>query len=271
MFVWGGISGMVSNIRCMHLTVVLKHRQRLGQEQEKPGRRRKYKKPPRAEGLISMVFAGAYLPQFWAAGSWQKKFPSPEVQEEGTHQHVFAIKLRQFDSPTAHPLCHSAHHWRSRCPHPSLIVALKYKLFILIYFRLVASFEQQVNSSPSPRASVWKHNAPPRTATKKRPRASRAELGCKRFRAKVFRSIFCPSTLCRLKREPYLAACQMYCAVRLSGRRLSLITCNYNIKQKYASNHWCRRGMLQIRDFKREITHRDKKPANKDKTPPWNL
>lgn len=64
MFVWGGISGMVSNIRCMHLTVVLKHRQRLGQQQEKLGKRRKHKKPRRAEDLISMVFAGVYLPQF---------------------------------------------------------------------------------------------------------------------------------------------------------------------------------------------------------------
>lgn len=56
----------------------------------------------------------------------KKKFPSPEVQEEGTHQHVFAIKLRQFDSPTAHPLCHYVHLCRSGCSHPSLIAALKY-------------------------------------------------------------------------------------------------------------------------------------------------
>lgn len=64
MLVWGGISGMVSNIRCMHLTVVLKQRQRLGQEQENLGRRRKHSKPGRAAGLSSMVCAGVYLPQF---------------------------------------------------------------------------------------------------------------------------------------------------------------------------------------------------------------
>jgi len=55
---------MVSNIRCMHLTVVLKHRQRLGQEQEKLGKRRKHRKPGRAEEVISMMFAGVYLPRF---------------------------------------------------------------------------------------------------------------------------------------------------------------------------------------------------------------
>lgn len=145
MLVWGGISGMVSSIRCMHRTVVLKHRQRLGQEQEKLGKRRKQRKPRRAAGLISMVFAGVDLPEFWTAGSWQekKKPPSPEVQEEGTHQHLFAIKLRQFDSPTAHPLCCYAHH----SSHPSLTAVLKYKLLILIYFCLVSCFELPTFSS----------------------------------------------------------------------------------------------------------------------------
>lgn len=73
----------------------------------------------------------------------KKKPPSPEVQEEGTHQHLFAIKLRQFDSPTAHPLCCYAHH----SSHPSLTAVLKYKLLILIYFCLVSCFELPTFSS----------------------------------------------------------------------------------------------------------------------------
>jgi len=117
---------MVSNIRCMHLTVVLKHRQRGGQEREEAGRRRKHKKPRRAEGLSSMVLLECIFLNSELQGADKKKFPSPEVQEEGTHQHVFAIKLRQFDSPTAHPLCHYVHRCRSDCSHPSLIAALKY-------------------------------------------------------------------------------------------------------------------------------------------------
>lgn len=128
-----------------------------------------------------LVFAGVDLPQFWTAGSWQgkKKFPSPEVQEEGTHQHVFAIKLRQFDSPTAHP------------PLP-LCTSLKIRLFpplcncgaeretLRLWF-IFALFLFFLSSQLTPHLLLGHfsgsilQDAPLWTMTKKWPRASRAD------------------------------------------------------------------------------------------------
>lgn len=68
---------MVSNIRCMHLTVVLKHRQRGGQEREEAGRRRKHKKPRRAEGLSSMVLLECIFLNSELQGADKKKVSQP--------------------------------------------------------------------------------------------------------------------------------------------------------------------------------------------------
>lgn len=78
---------MVSSIRCMHLTVVLKHKQRLGQEQEKLGRRRKHKKPGRAAGFTSMVgvcWSGfASILNCRELTRKKKSFPAPRSRRRG--------------------------------------------------------------------------------------------------------------------------------------------------------------------------------------------
>lgn len=163
-----------------------------------------------------LVFAGLDLPQFWTAGSWQgkKKFPSPEVQEEGTHQHVFAIKLRQFDSPTAHP------------PLP-LCTSLKIRLFPplfncgaeretlrlwFIFALFLFFFEQPVNSSPSPRAFLWKHFAGCASVDNDQ-KMTPCSQG-RRPRVKFFKPKFLAQHSLYKLIVPYLTACQVYQALR---------------------------------------------------------